>query len=105
MMDENGTLYPDMMLCCEKVLRNRKEIIQIHHHDDFTYLVMPYTEDDWGMIKALHARLVSLLNELENFFKQGYNPDSLMDQSLNTLKVNAPRLLTDKNDKRPTSQE
>jgi hypothetical protein len=95
MMNEDGTLYPDLMLCCEKILRNREEVIQIHHHDDFTYLVMPYTDDDWTMIKTIHSRLVALLQDLEGFFKQGYNQDSLMDKNIHLLKPSTSHLLND----------
>lgn len=85
LMDENGELYPDAIMCSTKHQRLKKEVIQIHNHDDYTFLMMPYNEADWVSLKGLHERMLALMNELNRFFLSGYNQEGLFDASVKQL--------------------
>lgn len=93
LMDEDGNIKADAIICSVKHQRQRKEAIQMHHHDDFTYLMMPYTKSDWDSLKMIHERMLNLMSELSNFFSTGYNQNELMDMSVNDIATDTPKLL------------
>lgn len=97
LMDEQGALYPDAIMCSTKHQRLRKEVITIYKHDDYTFLMMPYDEEDWLTLKRLNERMLDLMNEINTFFKSGYNKEGLYDASVKQLtQLSGPaRLLLD----------
>ena len=93
LMDDDGNIYPDAIMTSVKHARLREEYIKTENHGDYTFLMMPYTEQDWTALKAINNRLLSLMTELSEFFDAGYQQDALFDMSVNTIESKTPKLL------------
>jgi hypothetical protein len=93
LMDEEGNINPTAIICSVKHQRQRKEIIKIDKHDDFTYLMMPYTETDWNLLKEVHKRMFNLMKELSDFFVSGYSENELLDMPVSQIAEKTPKLL------------
>jgi hypothetical protein len=93
LMDEEGTINPNAIMCSVKHQRQKKQIIKMHDHNDFTYLMMPYTEADWNSLKTIHDRMFNLMKDLSNFFSAGYNENELLDMPVTEISADTPKLL------------
>jgi hypothetical protein len=93
LMNEEGTINPNAIMCSVKHQRQKKQIIKMHDHNDFTYLMMPYTEADWNSLKTIHDRMFNLMKDLSNFFSAGYNENELLDMPVTEISADTPKLL------------